>query len=346
MGRWNAILAHKPAASLSSCLPSCFLRDHQLMSKGTSSCHLLCVFFVTGTILGPFSVEPYFLLRKSSASPTSISPSKERHRMDMSGPSMLGCRLRMTREEIKVKATYHSLYGFFSPLNVPLSMQTKRDFTIERSLEQLDSERQARWKEASRSVKVQAPARAGTNTTRGLEGRGVTVDAECSREWRLGRRRSSREHAWSGTWPWLEPGRSGEGAKAGSSDPALLHPAVSSLSFPSQIQELQEVREAACREGLLGKRALLGRIDNGRGAKNWGGSKWKLNAQDNTHGVGIPAYFTPALSWAHTPYSLPLKRTPQRPCFIDRSLCYEGKAPFLNCLPFMLVNTLPTSTGS
>ena len=139
------------AASLSSHFPSCFLRDHHLMPKGTSSCHLLCVFFVTGTILGSFSFVPYFLLRKSSASPTSISRSKEQHRMDTSGPSMLGCSLRMTRDEIKVEATYHSLYGFLSPLNVPLGVQTghtKKDFTVERSVEQLDSEGQTRWKEA------------------------------------------------------------------------------------------------------------------------------------------------------------------------------------------------------
>ena len=122
---------------------------------------------------------------------------------------MLGCRLRMTREEIKVKATYHSLYGFFSPLNVPLSMQTKRDFTIERSLEQTDSERQARWKEASRSVKVQAPARAGTNTTRGLEGRGVTVDAECSR---VG---DSEEDAPPGSTPGVAPGHDSNQAEVG-----------------------------------------------------------------------------------------------------------------------------------
>lgn len=134
------------AASLSSCFPSCFLRDHQLMPKGTSSCHLLSV-FVTSTILGPFSFAPYFLFRKSSSSPTSISPLKEQRRMDTSGPSMLGCCLRMTRDEIKVEATYHSLYGFFSPSNVPLSIQTghtKKDFTIERSVEQLDSEGKAR----------------------------------------------------------------------------------------------------------------------------------------------------------------------------------------------------------
>lgn len=67
--------------------------------------------------------------------------------MDTSGPSMLGCCLRMTRDEIKVEATYHSLYGFHSPLNVPLGVQTghtKKDFTTERSVEQLDSEGQTR----------------------------------------------------------------------------------------------------------------------------------------------------------------------------------------------------------
>lgn len=43
--------------------------------------------------------------------------------MGMSGAPMLGCCLRMTREEVRVEATYQDLYKFFPPGDVPLRVQ-------------------------------------------------------------------------------------------------------------------------------------------------------------------------------------------------------------------------------
>lgn len=49
--------------------------------------------------------------------------------MNMSGPPILGCCLRMTRDEVKVEATYHSLYGFLSPGNMSLRVQERSSRT-------------------------------------------------------------------------------------------------------------------------------------------------------------------------------------------------------------------------
>lgn len=96
-----------------SCFTSGFLRDHQSMPSDTSSNHLLCAFVVIGTMLSPFIMVPYLILRKSSVSSTSLPPGRRNIPVDLSAAQCWDIKHDM---KVKAKATY-------SLGNVSLSIQ-------------------------------------------------------------------------------------------------------------------------------------------------------------------------------------------------------------------------------